>query len=145
MTTTAEMMAARARLVEVPHVQTTTRVFVAYYGEGRAALPLGVLTYCETLEAVELVYVQEGCRRLGLATRLLEFARERTGAPLDQDGGDRSAEGHAWANAVGLRVQGGMRRRALPQVEADAIGSRLMAALYGVLPVEADNERQEIA
>lgn len=128
---TAEMMVARATLVEVEHVQTTTRVFAAFYVHGSISLPLGALTVNETLDAVELVYVDGAYRRLGLAARLLEFARERMGEPLDQDGGDRSDAGQAWAKAMGLRIQNGARRRVFDQVEAEAMGSRLMVELYG--------------
>lgn len=119
------MIAERnATFTEVLHVSASTRVFAAMY----AGFPLGAITVCETTEAVELVFVQEAFRRQGLATRLLEYAREQTGLPLDMDGGDRTPDGKAWAACVGLRSQG--RVRGIPQADVDRIGNRLMVQLY---------------
>jgi GNAT superfamily N-acetyltransferase len=131
MASTAEMV-ERMTLCEVEHVSPSTRVFAAFYVGDGFAMPMGGLTVDKDLDYVELVFVQEENRRMGVATALLNYAREVTGLRLDYDGGDRSDAGQAFAEAMGLRCQG--RRRKFDNREAEAHGNRLMVQLWGAYP-----------
>lgn len=112
-------------LAEVHGMPTTTRVFGAF----AAGMPLGLLTVDTKRGTVELVHVDRHVRRQGIASKLLAVARHETGLPLAHDTGDRSESGTAFARAAGLkRGKGG---RDLPQREADAMGARMMVAVYG--------------
>ena len=113
--------------IEAHLTTTTTRVFAAYIENG--LWPIGALTVDERQGTVELVYVEGEFRRQGIATALLERAREVTGLALDRDTGERSPAGRAWATAMGLT---GGHRRKLAQREADAMGARLMLGLWGM-------------
>lgn len=109
-------------LIEVEHVQTTTRVFAALAWFGS---PIAAITVDENLETVEMVFVSKDFRRKGIATKLLLHAREVTGLKLDMDSGDRSPDGRQWAKAMGLQCQG--RVRGYKTAEPD--GSRLLVAV----------------
>ena len=87
-------------LYEVHGTQTSTRVFAALLHD--RAEPLGVLTVDKDEGTVELVFVQENARGLGVATQLLDTARQATGLPLDKDTGVRSPLGAEWAGKRGL-------------------------------------------
>jgi hypothetical protein len=117
------------RFFEVHDLDTTTRVFACFCGP----LPLGALTIDQAEGTVELVFVQDYARRLGLASALLQAARDHTGLPLDRDTGERSPSGHALAESLGL--ERGSRHKDLDEREAEAIGSRLMIGLYRELSV----------
>ena len=121
-----ELIAAEGLTIcEVYGLQTTTRVFGAYVGP----LPVGGLTVDEREGTIELVVVEEGFRRLGIATRLLEEARRLTGLALDTDTGLRSREGSAFARATGIKT--GARYRAWSAREARAAGAGLLVGLFG--------------
>jgi GNAT superfamily N-acetyltransferase len=106
-------------------LQTTTRVFAAY---SESHYPVGVLTVDERLGTIEMIYVDEGHRRLGIATALVEHARAETGLALDRDTGLRTLPGSAFGRSLKLGRTGPYRRWG--QRDADAVGARLMFALW---------------
>lgn len=126
-------MNSNYELVEVRHVQTTTRVFVAtrsfespQYRHFR--MPIAFLTVCEELESVELVHVAEEERGQGIATALLEYARGRVDFTLDMADGARTPLGSHWCKARGLKLSGKYQRMA--QREVDAMAARMMVTLF---------------
>jgi GNAT superfamily N-acetyltransferase len=109
---------------EVEHVQTSTRVFVAY----ECAIPIGFLTVDDRDDLIEMVYVDRRHRGLGIASRLLGEARRLTGLALTADRGDRTLAGSRWCRRHGIRVGQGYRR--LADSDMAVSGARMMAAIY---------------
>jgi GNAT superfamily N-acetyltransferase len=107
---------------------TTTRVFAAY----QRGINLGWLTIDDAMNTIELVYVPDFLRGEGIATVLLDFAREVTGLSLDQDTGERTLEGSRWARARGIKIAPGSRYRRLAKRE--------IARQIGVLSMVLMNE-----
>jgi GNAT superfamily N-acetyltransferase len=106
---------------------TTTRVFAAY----QRGINLGWLTIDDVTNTIELVYVPDFLRGEGIATVLLDFARETTGLSLDQDTGERTLEGSRWARARGIKIAPGRKYRRLAKREiARQIGVLSMALAY---------------
>ena len=118
---------------EAHGVQTDTRVFVAYFLHGELTVPMAVLTVDTDTDTVELVVVQEEWRGKGLATALLDFARERTGKPLAHYTRQVSPAGRKWLKARGLKEAKSRyyHKPTITQREADGLGARLMLGLWG--------------
>jgi GNAT superfamily N-acetyltransferase len=114
-------------ITEIPHEDPTCRVF-ARLDDGKA---LGVLAIDVASEQVVFVGVRRGCRRHGVATALLEAAREHTGLALDMDYGERAPDGDAFARAVGLK-RGPVRER-IDQGEMEAKTSEWLCAVETVV------------
>ena len=117
-------------IAEVRGVQTTTRVFAAY----KDGHPIGVLTVDEQDNTVELAFVQEEFRRQGVATRLLDAARRKTGLTITHRSDEVSPDGRAWSSATGLldhedEYDDPSDVPVLTPREATAFGSRLMVAI----------------
>lgn len=124
-----------ARLTEVTHlVPTTTRVFACY----QQGLNLGFLCADEKTNTIELVYVADMVRGRGVATKLLEYARQETGCTLDQDTGERTLLGSKWAKAQGLKVAPGRKYRRLAE---SAIARQVATLGYALMfePEEGDD------
>ena len=122
-----------ATIREVEGLPTTTRVFACY----QDGLNLGFLTVDDSEGLVELVYVADYVRGRGVATKLLEYAREETGWPLDRDNGLRTLEGSRWCRARGIKVARGHRYRRIGKADI----ARQIAALGYALMFEDDSEQ----
>lgn len=109
-------------IVGIPHVDADFRVFARF----ERSEAIGVLVVDVAIGQVAFVGVREDWRRRGVATSLLHAAREQVGVACDMDYGERSADGDAWATAVGLQrgpVHGRMKR-----VEMEAKAGDWLAA-----------------
>jgi len=91
-----------ARIAEAEGAQSSTRIFAAILTLGDTYLPLGAITIDRDRQTIELVGIDSGARRQGLATKLLETAREATGWSLDASGNGRSAMGEAFMDTAGI-------------------------------------------
>jgi hypothetical protein len=117
---------------EIEGLETTCRVF-ALYQQGHL---LGWLTADSQTNTIELVYVLEPVRGRGVATVLLDFARETTGLSLDQDTGERTLLGSAWARKQGIKIAPGRRYRRLAERDI----ARQIASLSWALLAEPETE-----
>jgi GNAT superfamily N-acetyltransferase len=121
---------------EVHGTGSSCRVFAAFEG----GCVLGAISVDEKRGTVELVRVEQHARRQGLATKLLEVARQETCLALDCDTGQRSSLGALWAASVGLECD---RRTPLDDRQADAAGAGLFVAIYGAQRFTRVGETQE--
>jgi hypothetical protein len=111
---------------EIEGLDTTTRVFSAY----QLGVNLGFLTVDDQRNTIELVYVPDYLRGHGIATYLLEFAREVTGQSLDQDTGQRTLDGSRWCKKRGIKIAKGYRYERLAKRDIARQIARLQMALF---------------
>ena len=102
---TATKQVGQVSLYEVDDLPTSTRVFAAY----QRGMNLGFLTVDDRTNTIELVYVPSFLRGRGIATVLLDFARETTGLSLDRDTGERTLDGSRWTKKRGIKVAPGRK------------------------------------
>jgi GNAT superfamily N-acetyltransferase len=91
------------RFGEISGLNTSTQVIgaIGYVG-GEPVLPLGFLTIDKGRGTVELVVVDPQARGKGLASKLIQVARDYTGLPLDQASSERSDMGIGFAESAGI-------------------------------------------
>jgi GNAT superfamily N-acetyltransferase len=129
---------------ELPEHRAIAEVDVSDLSETRCVIALskdmimGIATWDDELEALEIVKVDKSFRRQGVASALIEAAEEAHGGPLT-DTGERSAEGEAMLRKLGRRPAPLSRR--IDEREAESLGAMLIARLYRSLANGSFKER----